>query len=265
MVTPAAASIVAAGISGATNLASGLMSKSGNAPTYYDQLRMQADRQKAAQLQYSKDFKTYAKNMGISPYALLGYQMPSGPSGAAIQSDDRTGMSSALRRMGQDAARGINNYALAKAAESDSTVKQAQARYYNAQADKIINSQTQEPPGQRIVERDIPLREDYQRYEQQLKDAGVQMESQLTFDPMSGYVKYYPSQDIMDLISESTIAAGSYYSGMALYKFAMSKGANTNDRESKLLYQKEKRQLEDRLGQRVFWTGARWRTAKYKK
>lgn len=256
-----AATVIGAGISAASNLASGFIGSRGNAPTYYDQLRMQADRSRLVQEQFSKDFRSYAKNMGISPYALLGYSMPSGPAGAAVQSDTRPDLGQALRRMGQDAARGINNYAAAVDLETNKELRLAQARLYNAQADKIINSQTQEAPGQRIIERDIPLHEDYQRYEKELSQRGVNMESQLTLDPMSGYVKYYPSQDIMDLISESNIAAASYYSGMAKYKFVMSKGNANTDYKSRVIFEQEKRQLESRLGQPVYWTGARWRIA----
>lgn len=264
--TSALASVIGSGISAVSNVVGSIIGKpKDNSPSYGSQLRMQAEQQRLVQEQYSKEFRNYAKNMGISPYALLGYQMPSGPAGGAIQSDSPSRLGSTIRQMGQDVERGLNNYIALKDAEKTGQVKDAQARLFNAQADKIINSQTQEPPGGRIVERDIPEWEDHSRYQKMLRDRGVGFESDLKVDPMYGYIKYYPSQDVQDYISESKIAETGYLQGMAAYKLAISRGKHGNSAYERDLYRREKAKIESLVGERVYWNGARWRLLRFMK
>lgn len=104
------------------------------------------------------------------------------------------------------------------------------------------------------------LDDDYDTLIATMKQKGVMPEANLTFNEMTGTIKYYPSQDIMDLISESMIAAASYYADLGTYKSVIMHGKANPYTKNGRFYANEKQRVERIIGAPVYLTDAgRWR------
>ena len=91
---------------------------------------------------YAKDFQNYAKYMGVSPYALLGHNMPSGPAvpGSPMR-DSESPLGKSMSKMGQSVSRGVQAYQMLQESKANVQLKQAQADLATAEANAIRDPQ----------------------------------------------------------------------------------------------------------------------------
>lgn len=138
-------------IGGLGSLASGVSGFFGSSKKTpdWDNWKKQLRYDTLSKRRYAKEFKDYAKAMGVSRHALLGTNFPSGSSvsGSVGSSDNGIrGIGEALSRMGQDVGRGVQTYMAHKDLQSTLRLRESQARYYDALAVNAINSTTQNAP-----------------------------------------------------------------------------------------------------------------------
>lgn len=138
-IDPATISAIGTGLSGVGSLV-GAFSNRGDGGISWNDFDKTAKLPHEVQNRYADYFQSYAKKMGVSPYALLGHQMPSGGSMPAM-SKAPSGVGDAMRKMGQDVQRGVNNYIAVKDLESRSNLQSAQADYYTARAAAVRDTQ----------------------------------------------------------------------------------------------------------------------------
>lgn len=249
-------------VSGASNLYSAINPP--DVPQYDYKKAMQAN--KASQMEAQRirrqdkymdaqKFKDYAKMMGVSRYALLGNAPSSSVAATPVSPALDYGKPDRAKyfgKAGQDMMRGVNLLEGLKNTASITKLNEAQARLYGAQADALVN-QTQRAPS--ITEENLPS--DWDTYRTQIKDRGGALEDQPTLT-LNNVIRHYPSQEIMDLISESQLAAGLYVKGKLDYAKAMNKAHNMKraDRHKDTLYNaylKDKNRLSYIFGGRVYW------------
>lgn len=210
------------------------------------------------------DFGDLANRMGISRYALLGNAPGGGPTAqvtsAPLQAAGRrgSGRGASIARMGQDIQRGVGTMMEMDRLKSQKKVETAQARLLNAQADSVINQSQnrQDKDALAITEQNIHPGEDWQKYYQGIKDRGGALEDQPTLT-RNNEIRFYPSQEIMDLISEDKLAKTLYYKGKPDYNKAMNLAhRNRNARNPGPLvraYHAEKRRLSYIFQGTVYW------------
>lgn len=96
-----------------------------------------------------------------------------------------------------------------------------------------------------------------------------------------GYIKYYPDQNVMDLLSESMPAAFSWWSDMLKYKYVMTAGRaaehnlkngeklSKTDQKHYKFYISEKNKMKKHAGAPVYWdsdniNGFKWRLESFR-
>lgn len=227
-------------------------------------------------LNFQKDLATHgiryrvedAKAAGLHPLVGAGVMPHLGSAGSA----PNTAFPDALGKAGSDIGRAIAR------SKTEDERQQAKLNRFKTEAEikniethsrlleSQINERTQEqPPFPGAVKNSSGFWEgelgpDYKRFIDNMGKKGVKLESSLTFDNMTGIVKYYPSQEIMDLISESTTAAAGYYYGIGKYKYIMMHGKANPRTKDGIMYQNEKRRVSQMVGSPVeLTTGGRWR------
>lgn len=226
-------------------------------------------------IRYQKEFAQHglrwrvddAKASGLHPLVGAGISP-----NTFIPSQKPDYMPESIARAGQDIGRSISRTKTSterRLEELTLDTKQAELDFVNLknlQLEKEINDRPQTGPpfpnavniGGTAWEGNLP--NDYNTFMKNLHAQGVQSESQLTFDNMTGYIKYYPSQDIMDLISESVPASIGYYSGLAKYKYVMMHGKANPRSENGKMFKNEKARIESVVRAPVYLTsGGRWR------
>lgn len=250
-------------VMGGYNSIFGSQPKVDSGPSYYDQLRMQSKRglihNKESRLQEARHFGRLADMMGVSRYALLGNAPGTGqnlsPTVVPRTDDPRSNrIARAMSKMGQDAQRGLQTQLAVADLKSQIKLRESQAGLNNAQARSLLNNQMPKDAG--ITEENLPP--DEYILQQQQKQRGMSFEDQPTITKM-GFIAHYPSQEIMDLISESAIAAGLYYKGKISYNSAMNRAHkmrnNAKSQSDPLVraYEAEKRKLSWQVGKTVIW------------
>ena len=199
-----------------------------------------------------------AKAAGIHPLAALGASTHSyTPQRVGIKSKGDYG----ITRAGQNIGRAM---AAQKTSEEKSiqlanlklieaeTLGKNLANMKSAQEIKDIQSETHMPS---ITSTNLPS--DYLTYDKLLKTRGVSRETTPT-KTRTGTIRHYPSQEIMDLISESAMAAGLFYKGSLNYAQAMNaahkmKRASRHKNKIWRAYQSERQKLTYQMGQPVEW------------
>lgn len=197
------------------------------------------DLQREDRIWQSQQFKNFAKNMGVSRYALLGNAPQAGPVAFAQPKTQSRG-ARYFPNLGQDIGRGISSYIQAKQLESTTKVNDAQANLLNTQAKAIQQSQL--PKDQQAIQ-EFNLPSDYASYDKQLKDRGVEMGEAPTL-MRSGAVRLYPGQQLQDLVSEDSVAWTTYYYDKLRYAKRLATDPSFR--------QDQKNELEWRLGRPVY-------------
>lgn len=274
--------VIAAIIAGGASLASGAMQTFGSGGG--TQSGLHEDDwilwEKNAKLQ--KEFAKHgvrwrvedAKAAGLHPLAALGVNPASG---SPIQVSSSQGYKpkkdfSWIRDVGQDISRAVTakeDPLMRRIKEAEAVKAESQARvakYHADTLDKEINSgtQAQKPfPDARSIGGNAfegDLIPDHEILKNRMQKKGVNQEVQLTFNEMTGHIKYYPSQEIMDLISESMTAAASHYWDLGSYKAVIVHGKANPGHKNHTFYLNEKRKIERKLGMPVRLTdGGSWR------
>ena len=197
-----------------------------------------------------------AKQAGIHPLAALGASTTSySPQKVGIKSKGDYGIS----RAGQNIGRAMSaQKTFTEKAQDLANLKLIQAETVGKNlANMVTAKQIKETQQETSMPGESNLPSDYLTYDKLLKARGVNRETTPT-KTRTGTIRHYPSQEIMDLISESAMAAGLFYKGSLNYATAMNaahkmKGAKRYNNKIFRAYQSEKNKLTFQMGQPVEW------------
>lgn len=215
-----------------------------------------------------------AKKAGISPLAALG------SSGASYTPVQRVGGPFDWQSAGQDLStsisRGFDLHAKKKLiiAQVRKETAEAGVQELNLQIlrKKLRDMNATKPipqPGMGIVHQNQGGGDLYTRQPVPTSSApgvqeGMVPEGQYNVS-RTGFLKYYPNQNIMDLLSESLPAALGWWDDMRRYKWAMEKGRRTPGSDLNRWYKAEKARIEKEIGRKIYWHNTlRWRLESYR-
>ena len=278
-------------IGAASNLAAGLLSKKGNQSGYHEDDWIMWDRNYNLQKEFAQngirwkmdDMMAAGKKHGIHPLTMMGVQGQAGQ-GIPVQSTKAPQGKdmSWLARMGQDISMAIRSMQtdqekkILDLREQILELRKTGLENFNRNKEKLLN-QTNLPDTSipSFTEEYLPDDEFLARqrglYETQPVaqswapgvQKGLAPEGQYRHS-RQGFIKYYPNEDTMDLISESIPASFSWWSDMATYKWAMTKGKINPNGKYGSYYKSELARLNKWAGEPVVWSESmRWRLKRY--
>ena len=105
--------------------------------------------QRHGRREYAADFRENARQMGVSPLALLGHSLPGTPAIPMQRQpkvDKAARVGKAMQRMGQDVHRGVQAHMAYETHKENIKETRARTKYYDALATKALNDPTQNPP-----------------------------------------------------------------------------------------------------------------------
>lgn len=231
-----------------------------------------------------------ATNAGLHPLAALGANIGS-PSPVSVGGNmgHKAGRDFTwLNRLGQDISRAVKSgldpheRRMNELAEQKAQAEVNYIKSHNRKLEKDLNEDPKPVPaitGLGITESNLPPDTNAvpggtrSLYQTQPTPTSWTLGAKSGIAPMGqyrhtrlGYLKYYPDQDAMDMISESVPAALSFWGDMAKYKWTMNKGKYNPNTKAHKFYLKEKRRIEKEIGEPIVWDQSwRWRLLRYHK